>query len=754
MFRRIIPSLATLLLGIALSAAGNAAAGEVIHNFFSHVRIGEDRKLRVTEEITVTVAGDQIKRGIFRDFPLREEGSSDRINFAVESVTLDGSPLKYEVDRSPARVRVTMGDRDKLLPHGVHTFSLVYDTDPHVFPFDGYDELNWNVTGGEWAFPIEAVSCRITVPEGERITNTIGWLGPKGTRDSPLETQVDDGGESALFTGNKTVRPGEHFTVAVAFAPDAGPPPAPEPAPGPTPNGGKRDKRAEVPGQAKKSGFLSGIVADNVDGGTQGETNGTGEPGGRPTTPDPNEIIPPSPQPAPSPIREEPAPAPEPEPEPPYTPGWWDRLVHSLYRSMPGRILLDILSLVRNPAVWLTLAYHLVVWWLYGRDLKPGVIIPQFHPPTREGSDAPMSPAAIEYVVNASKPSNRGFSSLFISLAVKGLCRIQEKGKEFTLLALPAGDQPAPLAPEERSMYDALSSKTKDGKPLTMSDANRDLFRSLESSVKSALKDGYAPLWRHNRRLVLVGWLVVTPLALLFMIWRYRHLIEPEQIIPWTIAFAVSFYIVFRIVRGVQNIIRTGRWGSHIVSIAVFAVFLYLSGATAVWVLIVGLIGYFSTGLHLSIPFGAVLVIPLIFAKLMKAPSREGRDLLDRIEGLRMYIEAAEEDRLLHFNPPEKTPEVFERFLPYAVALGLEKTWCDRFAAVLAGGLAPGSQNLPSSTYDKGGMPRFIRTFESRAATARTTPRSYASGGGSVFSSGGSRGGGGGGRGGGGGGGF
>ena len=57
---------------------------------------------------------------------------------------------------------------------------------------------------------------------------------------------------------------------------------------------------------------------------------------------------------------------------------------------------------------------------------------------------------------------------------------------------------------------------------------------------------------------------------------------------------------------------------------------------------------------------------------------------MDRIEGFRQYLGVAEEDRLNALNPPDKTPELFERFLPYAIALDVENCWAKRFAAVLA----------------------------------------------------------------------
>ena len=80
----------------------------------------------------------------------------------------------------------------------------------------------------------------------------------------------------------------------------------------------------------------------------------------------------------------------------------------------------------------------------------------------------------------------------------------------------------------------------------------------------------------------------------------------------------------------------------------------------------------------------------------LQAPTRHGRQVMDRIEGFRQYLGVAEEERLEFLTPPEKTPELFERFLPYAVALGVENTWAKRFAGVLA---AAGVAAAASSWY-------------------------------------------------------
>ena len=44
--------------------------------------------------------------------------------------------------------------------------------------------------------------------------------------------------------------------------------------------------------------------------------------------------------------------------------------------------------------------------------------------------------------------------------------------------------------------------------------------------------------------------------------------------------------------------------------------------------------------------------------------------------------------------PPADTPEMFEKYLPYAIALGVENRWAERFAGVLAAAAAQGQQGF------------------------------------------------------------
>ncbi len=142
-----------------------------------------------------------------------------------------------------------------------------------------------------------------------------------------------------------------------------------------------------------------------------------------------------------------------------------------------------------------------------------------------------------------------------------------------------------------------------------------------------------------------------------------------------------------------------------------------------------------------------------LFAILMKRPTIRGRKLLDEMLGFKDYLEIAEKDELNLRNPPEKTPQLFEQFLPFALALGVDQKWSERFADVLAAVRAPNADGYQPSWYGgswNSSNPVSISKnlssgLNSAIASSVTPPGSSSGGGGGGFSGGGGGGGGGGG---------
>ncbi|MBN2170122.1 MAG: DUF2207 domain-containing protein [Candidatus Krumholzibacteriota bacterium] len=151
--------------------------------------------------------------------------------------------------------------------------------------------------------------------------------------------------------------------------------------------------------------------------------------------------------------------------------------------------------------------------------------------------------------------------------------------------------------------------------------------------------------------------------------------------------------------------------------------------------------------------FAAIIALNAIFHHLLKAPTLRGRRIMDAIEGFKLYLSVAEKERLEALHPPEKTPELFERYLPYALALGVEQEWSEQFESVLARAGEDGRSYHPVwytgaswRSLGAGGFgSSFGGAFTSAIAASSTTPGSSGGSGGGGSSGGGGGGGGGGG---------
>jgi uncharacterized membrane protein YgcG len=124
------------------------------------------------------------------------------------------------------------------------------------------------------------------------------------------------------------------------------------------------------------------------------------------------------------------------------------------------------------------------------------------------------------------------------------------------------------------------------------------------------------------------------------------------------------------------------------------------------------------------------------FGWFMPAHTEQGTRALERTLGFEDFLAHVEADR---FNRMVKTPEMFEKFLPFAMALGVEKNWSKAFQGIYT---------TPPSWYQGGFGPNFyamsfvndLGAMSSQASSIMASaPRSS---GGSGFGGGGSSGGG------------
>jgi hypothetical protein len=208
---------------------GNAFGQEVIHRFDSVVRVAPDGTLTVTETIRVRAEGNEIKRGIYRDFPLTFRDTTGRtreVSFRLLGVTRDGRPEPHFTKRQGSFIRIYAGQEDVLLRRGDYIYTFNYETGRQLRWFDGGAELYWNVTGNEWSFPIYQATVRVELPGSARPVRWTAYTGAFGARGTAWRGAVNSGGALVAET-TRRLGSREGFTIVVELPAGAVQPPSP-----------------------------------------------------------------------------------------------------------------------------------------------------------------------------------------------------------------------------------------------------------------------------------------------------------------------------------------------------------------------------------------------------------------------------------------------------------------------------------------------------------------------------------------------
>ena len=208
---------AFLVLLVLLPATARAA--EVISRYSVDLTVQRDGTLDVRETITVNAEGDRIRRGIYRDIPMRaldDWGFWTGGGFDLVSVTRDGAPEPHSTEWQGRFVRIVIGDPDVFLDYGEHTYVINYRAKRQIRNFDTYDEVYWNATGNFWAFPILAADVTVRLPDGATAQKLAGYTGGHGATGRDY-VAGGEGGSVATFRLTRPLRPEEGLTVAVGF---------------------------------------------------------------------------------------------------------------------------------------------------------------------------------------------------------------------------------------------------------------------------------------------------------------------------------------------------------------------------------------------------------------------------------------------------------------------------------------------------------------------------------------------------------
>jgi uncharacterized membrane protein YgcG len=197
------------------------AAQERILSYDSQLQIRNDGSLDVTEQITVHAEGNQIRRGIYRDFPTRYRdrfGNRVVVDLQVLGVERNGQPEPWFTERMSNGVRINTGNDNFLPVPADYTYTLRYRTTRQLGFFRDHDEFYWNAIGTGWVFPVEKsdVVVRLPAPVGTNLMSAEAYTGPQGAKGNAYVAELIAPGV-ARYRLTQPLGSYEGFTIVLTF---------------------------------------------------------------------------------------------------------------------------------------------------------------------------------------------------------------------------------------------------------------------------------------------------------------------------------------------------------------------------------------------------------------------------------------------------------------------------------------------------------------------------------------------------------
>ncbi len=308
------------------------------------------------------------------------------------------------------------------------------------------------------------------------------------------------------------------------------------------------------------------------------------------------------------------------------------------------------------------LLFFFISWKKHGKDPTKKIIIPEFLPPFD------WSPAILSYIDNRDI-NDKSFMASIINIAVKGAIKIKStlntgvftnntsfeiEVKNRTLTT---------LSNEEKVAFDPLSFTDK----TIINSSNYHIFgksysnwlSKIESQIK--LEDYY----QNNTQKKWIGFAVFVLTGLLFILLSSSSNTNNFSFLLGLVvanSLLISWYVYsnkYLILKGIFAFILF-----PMTLFLFFGILLFLKWQQIVLIVI-------------------IFIIYIIYSRTIGKYTEKGAEAYARIEGFKLYLETAEQNRMNMLNPPELTPTLFEELFPYAIALGVELSWGKQFQKVL-----------------------------------------------------------------------
>lgn len=329
------------------------------------------------------------------------------------------------------------------------------------------------------------------------------------------------------------------------------------------------------------------------------------------------------------------------------------------YFNIKRNYLFDIIVAVSTVAivVWIAIFYY------KKKKKDPIVEVVEFEPPKG------MTPTEAGYL-NDGKITGDDLSSLIVYWASKGYVKIKELKKDFEITKI--ADLPANAKEHEKLFFEAMF---KNG-DVTNSNSLSKLDGAIGYRCKQSVEKDLQPCFEKKTENIFSNLCVAVVIIFALMFWK--NLVQAcVGIVPAILSLvcivALGFGLCF-----VPDIVKL----KEKVSKKKFLLYYILDSI----LVLAALIGFAILMESYSDAFAArfyLMLLPvfcfLIYPGL-EFYTKEGREKLGHIRGLKNYIMMAEKDRMEMLVKDE--PALFYNVLPYAYVLGVSEVYMNKFKDV------------------------------------------------------------------------
>lgn len=424
-------------------------------------------------------------------------------------------------------------------------------------------------------------------------------------------------------------------------------------------------------------------------------------------------------------------------------------------------LLHDNPIIISGPLILLySLMGYLLIWLFVGRELAHGAIHPRGEPPA-------LSPAATRYLWREGY-DHLLFAVALVSMAIKQFLQIREDVDTFTIirnedniagslaeqmtnLLTPTG-KPSTLSTEEHCLAEMLLHFQTQ---FTFVPEEGDTVKETSKRIKIRLANLYQGKYFHDNRVYSIMGVIFTSLLTMFIVIqevRGGYWLETLQLIGGVLLLGVLPFCIPYLLLPMWRVAIT----EPIEQIRnLYYTLLVTAGVLVMF--IGGILVLKNASFPVLLLVFCIFAMNLLFAHSMKSMAkhmtRQGRQLRDHLAGFRLFLSGEVSEGWKQRYAPIITSQLFEEYLPYAIAMDVAPEWAKQCDEALMRSTPSGLFYLPGWYYghawNHGGTEQLIHALckklpfaiyysmlpsgqESIESARQAASRQHAGGGGSV----------------------